>query len=489
MKKILYAILAILIAGVGFFSFKNQFSKRKTGKEEIRAIKQVAQTPPMGWNSFDAYDCRINEKEFKATVDFMADNLLEHGWEYAVIDYIWWHPNPGLLTDIPRRRYGHPNIQYALDGKPMEPIAMDKYSRLMPSEERFPSSAGGKGFKPLANYVHRKGMKFGIHIMRGIHRSAVYHDTEIMASDFTAQYIAEPWDTCGWCNHMYGVDASKEGAQEYYNSLFELYASWGVDFIKADDTMFPPYHDGEIEMMQKAIENCGRPMVLSLSCGEAPLSRARHLEANANMWRISADFWDNWESLRHNFELLNQWSSYIQPNHWPDADMIPIGKLSLNNRPHGPERMSQLTWDEQHTLMTLWSIAKSPLMLGGDLLSTPDSIVALFQNDELLRINQKSVDNRQVVNRNDEIVWVATDEENGNKYVALFNVGEQERVIDFSLELESLRGKYQGRDLWLHKDIGIVEGSLKTVVSPHGAKLFSLRDVDNSNSEAKNDES
>lgn len=474
MKKVIYSILVILIFGVVLFSFKNQIYQAEEELEEVRAIDQVATKPPMGWNSFDAYDCRINETEFKATVDFMAENLLDYGWEYAVIDYIWWHPDPGLLTDIPRRRYGHPNIQYAADGKPMEPITMDEYGRLLPSVERFPSSANGLGFKPIADYVHDKGMKFGIHIMRGIHRAAAYENTKIMESEFTAKYIAEPWDTCGWCNHMYGVDPSKEGAQEYYNSLFKLYASWGVDFIKADDTMFPPYHDGEIEMMQKAIQNCGRPMVLSLSCGEAPLSRANHLVENANMWRISADFWDNWESLRHNFELLNQWSPFIQTNHWPDADMIPIGKLSLNNRPHGPERMSQLTWDEQHTLMTLWAIARSPLMLGGDLLSTPDSVIALFQNENLVRINQNSNDNRQVMNRDDEIIWIATDEKSGDKYVALFNVGDKVKEMSFSLELESLRRNYLVKNLWTDEEIGLIENELESTVAPHGVALFSL---------------
>ena len=215
----------------------------------------------------------------------------------------------------------------------------------------------------MADYRHGKGMKFGIHIMRGIHRAAAYKDTPVMGSDFTAKYIAEPWDTCGWCNHMYGVDASKEGAQEYYDSIFKLYASWNVDFIRADDTMFPPSYKGEIEMMHKAIEYCGRPMVLR----------------------------DNWKSPRHNFELLNPWSSYIQPNDWPDADIIPIGKLSLNNRPHGPERMWQLNCNEQHTLITLWAIARSPLILGGDLLSTPDSIITLFQNESQIHIRAMEI--------------------------------------------------------------------------------------------------
>jgi len=126
----------------------------------------------MGWNSFDAYDCRINEAQFKEIVDYMADNLLSSGWEYAVIDYIWWHPHPGDWNN-PKRRHGHPDIRYATDGKPLDPTTIDQYGRLFPAVERFPSAGGGKGFKPIADYVHSKGMKFGIHIMRGIHRQLI----------------------------------------------------------------------------------------------------------------------------------------------------------------------------------------------------------------------------------------------------------------------------------------------------------------------------
>ena len=239
MKKIK---IGLIVCSIALLSCGSKEKKdTPTVKQEVVKEKTVlAATPPMGWNSFDAYDCRINESEFKATVDYMAENLLQYGWEYAVIDYIWWHPEPGNW-DTPRRK-GHPDIRYKEDGSPLFPeeTTIDEYGRLLPSIERFPSAANGKGFRPIADYVHSKGMKFGIHIMRGIHRVAAYNATPIMGSKATAKDIAEPFDTCGWCNHMFGVDASKEGAQEYYNSLFNLYAEWGVDFIKADDTMFPP---------------------------------------------------------------------------------------------------------------------------------------------------------------------------------------------------------------------------------------------------------
>lgn len=430
-------------------------------------------TPPMGWNSFDAYDSRITEKQFKDCVDWLADNLLEYGWQYAVVDFIWFHPNPGSI-EVPNFRPGHANIKLDQNGRPMEILTMDAYCRLLPAIERFPSAVGGKGFKPLANYVHSKGMKFGIHIMRGIPRQAYFDKTPILGTSYTAFDIAEPWDTCNWNNHMYGVDPTKPGSQTYYDSLFKLYAEWEVDLIKADDTMYPPYHKGEIDMMHKALAKCGRPMVLSLSCGEAPLGMAGHVSASSNMWRISADFWDDWKDLRHNFDLLNAWTPFASPGHWPDADMIPIGRLSLGGRPKGPERDSLLSYEEQKTLMTLWCIARSPLMWGGDPLTSSQTSVALLQNHEVLAVNQQSANNRQCFSGNDKIGWIADDPVTGGKYLALFNTTDKGDNVTFIFEWEMMRDRYAIRDLWQLKDLGVFEKEFTAHLPSHGAGLYRL---------------
>lgn len=440
-----------------------------------------AKTPPMGWNSFDAYDSRINEEEFKAIVDYISDNLKEFGWEYVVVDYIWWHPNPGNF-DNPGKRKGHPNIRYKQNGEPLFPeyTTMDEYGRLLPAIERFPSAANGQGFKPLVDYVHSKGLKFGLHIMRGIHRYAWYKNTPVLNSPYTARDFTEPFDTCSWCNHMYGVDKSKEGAQEYYNSLFELYAEWGVDYIKADDMMVPKYHAGEIEMMRKAIDNSGRPMVLSLSCGEAPISFAQHLKENANLWRISTDFWDRWSALYRNFELLNAWSPFIGEGHWPDADMLPIGKLSLNDRPHGPERMTNLTKDEQYTLMNLWCITRSPLMLGADPLSMDDFTLSLLTNKEVLAVNQNSSNNRQIdfnFGSADYRVWFADIPGSEDSYFALFNIADDPQEVTFYFEFEELRGTYDVYDLWEQKSIGTFKTKFSKLLPPHGSAIYRLKNI------------
>lgn len=463
-----------------------QTNASNTPAPDTRLLKQVAKTPPMGWNSFDAYDSRINEAQYRKMVDFIAEHLKPYGWEYAVIDYIWWHPEPGSWNTPEKfiRRIGHPNMRYNEDGslKYPELITMDENGRLLPAVKRFPSAAGGKGFKPLADYVHSKGLKFGIHIMRGIHRRAHFEDTPILGTQQSAKDIAEPWDTCAWNNHMFGVDHTKPGAQEYYNSIFKLYAEWGVDFIKADDMMGTcgkphyGYHEGEVEMLHNAIENSGRPMVLSLSCGQAPISRANHLVKNANMWRISADAWDKWADLSLSFELLDKWSPFIQEHHWPDADMIPFGRISLDDRPHGPERMSKYTVPEHYTLMTLFSIARSPLMIGADLPTTPfETIQTFFMNEEVLAVNQASTDNRQVKRvEEDHAIWIAKDQKSDDRYLALFNLGEEKKTVTFKMELEYLRGKYKVRDLWAKKDLGVIEGSFSAELDRHGAGLYKL---------------
>jgi alpha-galactosidase len=463
--------LYLVIFSVGAFHCQSQQKKQSDAKENM-----VAPKPPMGWNSFDAYDCAITEDQFKATVDYMAEHLLEYGWEYAVIDYIWFNPAPGSWNN-PNRRFGHPDLRINSDGTPQDTLAMDQWGRLLPAVNRFPSAKNGNGFKLLADYAHSKGLKFGIHIMRGIPRQAYYENRPILGTNYTAAEITEPWDVCNWNNNMFGIDTTKSGAQEYYNSIFNLYADWGVDYIKADDMMYPTYHKGEIEMMRRAIDQCGRPIVLSLSPGEAPLSQAKHLEKHANMWRISRDFWDEWDKLLHTFDLLNAWSSYIEPNHWPDADMLPIGHISLGGRPHGPDRISRLTLDEHYTLMTLWCIARSPLIMGGDLLTSPERSLSFLKNKEVIAVNQHSENNRQVYRdfQNTMTFWMADIPGSEDKYLALFNLGDEKKIVIFNFELEYMRDKYLFRDLWAHKDLGVFEKEFGVELAEHGAGLYRLK--------------
>jgi hypothetical protein len=301
---------------------------------------------------------------------------------------------------------------------------LDEYGRFVPAPNRFPSAAGGQGFKPLADYLHGKGLKFGIHIMRGVPVQAVLRKLPIKGTQLTAADIYTKEGQCNWLHDMYTVVPDRPGAQEYYNSLFELYASWGLDFVKIDD-LSEPYHAGEIELIRKAIDRTGRKIVLSMSPGETPIADAKHAQEHANMWRTVGDFWDSWEQLKEHFEVCNRWAPYTRVGNWPDADMLPLGRLGIRAE-RGDDRQTRFTRDEQRTLMTLWSIFRSPLMFGGDLPSNDAFTLSLLTNKAVLAVNQHSTNGRQLWRRGDQVAWTADDPATGDKYLALFNAQDQD---------------------------------------------------------------
>lgn len=370
------------------------------------AFHAWAPRPPMGWNSWDNFATTITEAQTKAQADYMAAHLKPFGWEYIVVDIQWYEP-------------GAKNHAYRAGAV----LVMDGFGRLQPAPNRFPSAADGAGFKALADYVHGQGLKFGIHLMRGIPRQAVEKNLPVKGTAYHAQDIANRASICPWNPDMYGVDMARPGAQEYYNSVFDLFASWGVDYVKVDD-IARPYHDHEkeIEAIRRAIDRTGRPMVLSLSPGETALSAAGHVTQHANLWRISDDFWDRWLALHDQFPRLAAWNPHRRPGAWPDADMLPFGVLELGRR------STRFTPDEQRTVMTLWSIARSPLMHGGDLTKTDDFTLSLLTNPEVLAVNQESANNRPVFNRDDLIAWTADVPGSPDKYLAVFNTRDRVRL-------------------------------------------------------------
>ncbi len=358
----------------------------------------------MGWNSWDCFGPTVTEQEVRANAEYMADHLRKFGWQYIVVDIRWYVEND--------KAHGY---------NEKDPVMhVDTYGRLIPAVNRFPSASGGKGFKPLADYVHSLGLKFGIHIMRGVPRLAVERKTPILGTRQTARDIYSTKDLSTWLRDMYTVDASKPGAQEYYNSLFSLYASWGVDFVKVDD-ISSPYHKDEIEMIRKAIDSCGRQIVLSLSPGPTPLENAEHVSTHANMWRIIGDFWDNWTQLEEHFALFEKWMPSMRPGRWPDGDMLPLGRIGIRAE-QGQPRMANFTKDEQITLMSLFLICRSPLMFGGNLPDSDEFTRSLIMNDEALAVLLKSRNNRILFDNGDRIAWMADDEGTNDKYVALFYV-------------------------------------------------------------------
>ncbi|WP_375422435.1 glycoside hydrolase family 27 protein [uncultured Sphingomonas sp.] len=411
----------------------------------------LAPTPPMGWNSWNSFATTITEAQARETARIMADRLLPFGYDVFTVDIQWYEPEAS-------------SYDYNRDPKP----AMDGYGRLLPAPNRFPSSAGGRGFAPLAADVHALGLKFGIHLMRGIPRLAVQRNLPVFGTRYHAADIADTASVCSWNPDMYGVDMRKPGAQAYYDSVFALYASWGVDFVKMDD-MSRPYdaHAPEIEAAHHAIVASGRPMMLSLSPGETPVPRADHVRRHAQMWRISDDFWDEWPLLEAQFVRLENWNAERRPGAWPDADMLPLGRLALGKRD------TKFTPDEQRTLMTLWSIARSPLIMGGDLRHLDAATLALLTNRAVIAVNQGSTDNRPHYVEDGTRVWSAR-AANGDRYVALFNTGDKPRAVAMPLRDLGIAGAVEARDLWSDRSIGRVTERLGQRIAPHGAGLYRL---------------
>lgn len=411
----------------------------------------------MGWNSWDAYGTTVQENEVKNNTDYMAAKLAKYGWQYIVIDIEWYATNPKTHGYIPGGT-----------------VAMDRYGRFIPAPNRFPSSANGKGFSALADYIHGKGLKMGVHIMRGIPRKAVEENLPIEGTKYHAADIADKQDICHWkgMEDTYGVDMTKPGAQAYYDSIARLYASWKLDYIKADD-MSRPFHDAEIHALSVALRKTGRPIVLSLSPGPAPIDKYPELKANAQLWRISGDFWDSWPKLRKQFDLTHAWESYVHPGGWPDADMLPMGKIGLRAEV-GIPRMTAFTPDEQQTMMTLWSIFRSPLMFGGDLPSNDSATLALISNPEVLSVDQASTSGHQVYRTDSTISWLASKPGSSAKYVALFNISDQPNHVVLKWSQVGVESKQAAvRDLWAKKDLGTRQ-NVDLQLKPHSSVLYSV---------------
>lgn len=426
---------------------------------EPGTFKEWAQTPPMGWNSWDCYGPTVVEDEVKANADYMAEHLKEFGWEYVVVDIRWFVENDkagGYNQDDPR-------------------YVIDEWGRYTPAVNRFPSAADGKGFKPLADYIHSKGLKFGIHLMRGIPKEAVAKKLPVKGTDgITADQICSDRRLCWWLRDNKTVEADSLGAQEYYNSLFDMYAEWGVDFVKIDDMSAPVYHGDEVELVRNAIDQCGRPIVLSLSPGETPVDAADHLAEHANMWRMVNDVWDIWRDLPHLMDVAEDWYGRIQPGTWPDCDMIPLGRISIRGE-RGEERMTRLTPDEQYSLMSYFTIMKSPLMFGGDLPSNDEFTLSLLTNRDVLKMHRECTDVHSVSYEKGDHLIVASHDADAT-YVALFNISEETAAV--GTELAKLgfdlgADSYKVKDLW-SSETEEVSGSLSYELRPHACKLVSL---------------
>jgi len=424
----------------------------------------IAATPPMGWNSWDAYGESVKEGDIRANAEWMAKNLKAYGWEYVVVDSGWYVTNHATGVN-----------------KESAEFSMDGYGRYTPAVNTIPSAAHDAGFRLLADYVHSLGLKFGLHLIRGIPKEAVAKNLSIAGSEFHARDAADTADTCPWNPFNYGLDTAKPAAQAYYDSLAQQFAEWQVDFVKVDCIADHPYKGGEIRLLSLALRKAGRPIVLSLSPGPAAIEHAEEMAKYANMWRISDDEWDVWfssepfpQGVNNQFERAAKWAAYSKPGNWPDADMLAIGRLEPSAG-WGEPRASRLTHDEQRTLLTLWAMFRSPLIMGGNLALCDDWTTSLLTNAEVIGVDQHSKGNHAVVTKEDYAVWVAHAESGEAHFVAVFNRSDAPQELQYSWKVLGLSGpSYVLRDLWAHKDLGSAD-SISVKLPPHASVLYELK--------------
>lgn len=421
----------------------------------------VAKTPPMGWNSWDAYGESVNESDIRASAEWMAKNLKAFGWEYIIVDSGWYVTNHSAGFNAESAEF-----------------SLDAFGRYTPAVNTIPSAANGEGFRPLADSVHKLGLKFGIHILRGIPKEAVQKKLPIQGSEYHAQDAADTTDTCPWNPFNYGLDTTKPAAQAYYDSLARQFAEWQVDYVKVDCIASHPYKGEEIRLLSQALKKTGRPIVLSLSPGPAPIEKSDEMAKYAQMWRISDDEWDVWQSseafpqgVNNQFERAAQWAIHSRPGNWPDADMLAIGKLEPAPG-WGAPRATRLTKDEQRTLLTLWAIFRSPLIMGGNLLLSDEWTQSLLTNAEVIAVNQHSKNSHAVETTAKSAVWVAQREAGDGYYVAVFNRSDEPQSLRYTWkELELKQSDYSLRDLWERKELGQAS-AIEVTLPAHASVLY-----------------
>jgi len=426
--------------------------------------EKLAPTPPLGWNSWDAYGLTINEEQFRANSQVLA-GLKSYGWNYAVIDEGWYFADAQARPEA-RKSY------------------WDSNGRLIPDAVRYPSAANGAGFKPLADWTHSQGLKFGIHIVRGIPKGVVGENLPVANSGFHAADVADTSDTCPWDNGNYGVRDNPAG-QAYYDSMMRLYASWGLDFLKVDCIADHPYKGAEIRMIATAIQNAKRPVVLSLSPGPTDLSHAAEVAEYSQMWRIADDIWDGWDfhaqqfpnGIVSAFDNLAKWSKFAKPGNWPDADMLPWGSLT----PHpgwGAPRQSRISQDEERTQFTLWVISRSPLILGANLTKLDEFTRSLITNTELLAIDQTAVSSAEISGEPGDStrirIWsAATGGRQPKRYLAVFNLQETPIKRDLTWPASWAGGAHAVYEIWSRRNVPSAH-ALHVELPPHGCAVFRM---------------
>lgn len=436
----------------------------------------LADRPPMGWNSFDSYGVYLHEQAALANIEAMARLLKPHGYEYFVVDNGWfgeYRLRPDGL---------HPAEKHAHE------VRLDGYGRVLPSTTYFPH-----GFEPLVKRCRELGLKFGVHLMRGIPRKAYEENLPIAGTSYHARDIANTAAAanCTWCTYNYAVDMTRPGAQEWYDGLIRHIVDMGAEVIKYDDIV--PY-PAEVAAVAKAITRTGRPVLLSLSPGGEVATDAIATFQQANMLRVTADIWDNLKGLDEAFAAWRKWSGHGRPGFWIDMDMVPFGQLQLMSPPDGAAgdeksvalaglgstRWCRFSQAQKETFITLRALAASPLMVGGDLPTMDSDSLRLLIEPEMIACNQNGVMGHLVGAADGIEVWQTpkrgSDDHTG--WIGVFNRTPLAQAVALSRERLGLAGGRPGRlvDIWNGQRVHQVgDAPVTATIAPDGVLFFRFR--------------
>jgi len=445
MKRQIITICIALSLGIFLFSCTNVGEKTP---------EPLAPTPPMGFNSYDSYGNFLFEETAIQLMDVMAEKYLPFGYEYFVIDLGWY--NEYKLID------GTQIIDF--NNSP-DLFNLDTNGLPEPSKTFFPG-----GIKPLVDYAHSKGLKFGLHLMRGVFKQAIEQNCVVKGTNIPIQDIVDTLSICDWCPWTIGFDMDKPGAEEYYKSMIEKLAGWGVDFIKYDDiTGFP----ADIIAVSNAIEECGYPIVLSLSPGDDTKLDFLPYYKQANMLRTTHDIWDSPQSINTTFEFMKEYQGLGNPGFWPDLDMLALGNLNvcatedaiqIGGMKKSAKRKSLLNREQTLTFLTQRAISATPLFIGGDLLTMDEFTYSILTNKEMIACNQNGVCGFLTSSKDSIEIYKASDKNNYKKgWLAIFNRKKESNAItlsnaDFGFSfnrdcLNTLVNSYKFNDIWNDKEM------------------------------------
>jgi Alpha galactosidase C-terminal beta sandwich domain/Alpha galactosidase A len=426
--------------------------------------------PVLGWSSWsffrDTSDAAIDEAAARALKQSGLERL---GYRYINQDDFWYQC-PG---------HQGPNV--------------DHYGRWVVRRDKFPPGPDGEnGMEVVASYVHSLGLRFGIYVTPGISDQAVAKNTPILGTKYTADEIATKVRQNNYnCGGMTGINYSKPGAQAYIDSIVDEFARWGVDFIKLDG--ITDRNTADIEAWSNAIRQLGRPMQLDVTEGDYTVELGPTLDQYATQWEYTSDIENyggkgltDYTNVKKRFTTLSLW----EPTYggrvfdgYNDFDSVEVGNCS------GPVSSTDrfgsvsypdgdgLTMPERRTVLSLWSLASSPLILGADLTHLCGADLKLLKNRAVLAVDQDGIDSSMIVNGGTDKV-IAKTEQNGDVAVGLFNTTTKPEVLSTTASAIGLpaSSSYLLNNLWRHT-VTESGSTISATVPPHGVALYQVRPI------------